>query len=110
VAAQDAIDYIDFEIDGTNLGGFTVQARVEVRTTNAATSVTPKIRNITDGTDAGVGAACSAINTDYSGVNCRQTIPITLVPGLKKYRLQLTPSTVNDEVFGIGYVEIFASA
>lgn len=109
-SAQDAVDFIDIELDGTNLGGFTKQLRVEVRTLNAGTSVTPKLRNVTDSTDAGTGVACSATNADYSGANQKQTITVTLATGVKKYRLQLTPSNATNGTFGIGYVEIFATS
>jgi hypothetical protein len=107
-SAQDAIDYIDVEIDGTNLAGLTVQARVEVRTANAGTSVTPKIRNVTDASDAVVGAACSS--TTFSGTNGTQTLTFTPAVGSKKYRLMLTPSNTTNDVYGIGVVELFATA
>jgi hypothetical protein len=107
-AAQDAIEYHDVEIDGTLLSGLTVRARVEVRSANAGTSVTPKIRNITDGADAVVGVACSA--TAFGGTNSIQTLVFTPALGIKKYRLQLTPSNVTDAVFGLGHLEIFATA
>lgn len=109
-SAQNAEDYLDIEIDGTNLGGFTANLRVECRTTNAGTSVTPKLRNMTDSTDAGTGAACSATATDYSGANQKQTIVVTIAAGIKKYRLQGTPSNVTNPTFVIGYLEIFATA
>lgn len=109
-SAQDAINWVDIELDGTNMGGLTKQLRVEVRVANAATSVTPKLRNVTDATDAGVGVACSATNADYSGTNQKQTITVTIASGVKKYRLQLTPSNTTHPCFGIGYVEIFATA
>lgn len=110
VAAQDAVDYVDIELDSTQLGGLTVQARVECRTANVATSVTPKIRNITDGTDAAVGAACTATDTDFSGANQKQTLPLTLAAGVKKYRLQGTPGNVDNGTFVIGHLEVFATA
>jgi hypothetical protein len=109
-SAQDAVDWIDVEIDGTNLAGLTVQARIEVRVINAATSVTPKIRNGTDSTDAGTGVACTATNANYGGTNQKQTITLTLASGVKKYRLMLTPSNTTHPVFGIGCIEIFATA
>lgn len=109
-SAQDAIDYIDVEIDGTNSGGFTKQARVEVRTENAATSITPKIRNVTDGTDAGTGVSSTATNTDYTGTNQKQTIALTLAAGVKKYRLQATPGAITHPTYCIGYIEQFATA
>jgi len=108
-SAQDAIDYLDVELDGDELAGMTIQARVEVRA-GAATAVTPKIRNVTDGTDAGTGVSCSATNSDYSGTNQKQTITVTLAAGVKKYRLQCTPANTTDGTRGIGYLEIFADA
>jgi hypothetical protein len=109
-AAQDAQDYVDVEIDGTNLGGFTAQARIECRTMAAGTSITPKVRNMTDGTDAGTGVACTATAADYSGANQKQTITVTLASGIKKYRLQGTPSNTTNATFVIGYLEVFATA
>ncbi len=109
-SAQDAVEYIDIELDGTNLAGLTVQARVEVRTLNGGTSVTPKVRNVTDSTDAGTGVACTATDADYSGTNQKQTIAVTLAAGVKKYRLMLTPGNTSAGVLGIGYIEIFATA
>lgn len=107
-AAQDAIDYLDIELDGTNLAGFTISLRVECRTSNAGTSVTPKLRNVTDGTDAATGAACSA--TTFGGANGTQSITATIAAGVKKYRLMATPSNTTNPVFIIGYLEIWANA
>ena len=94
---------------GTNLTGFTVQARVDVRA-GAATGITPKIRNVTDGTDAGTGTACTATDADYSGTAQQQTITVTLAAGAKKYRLQGIPANTTDGTYCIGSLEIFASA
>lgn len=109
---HDALDYVDIEIDGTNQGGITYQARVEVRTANPGCSITPKIRNVTDSTDAGTGAACTATNVDYSGTNQRQTITITLAGGVKKYRLQYTLGAlgVGMDTWCKGEIESFATA
>ena len=108
-SVQDAIDYIDIELDGTNMGGLTKQLRVECRTTNAGTSVTPKLRNLTDATDAAVGAACTATNADYSGTNQTQTIAVTIAAGVKKYRLQGTPQNATYPTFVSGYLELFST-
>lgn len=107
-AVQDAIDYQDIEIDGTSLGGFTKRLRVQVRSENAATSITPKLRNVTDGTDAGVGAACSAVT--FAGANGIQSIAVVLAAGVKTYRLQGTPSNAANPTYVIGYLEVFADA
>lgn len=106
-SAQDAVDWIDIEIDGTNLGGMTKQLRVECRA-GAGTAVTPKLRNVTDATDAGTGASCTGTAADYSGTNQKQTITVTIASGVKKYRLQGTPANTTDPTFVIGNLEIFA--
>lgn len=106
-AVIDAFDYLDIELDGTNLGGLTVQARVEVRVENSGLSVTPSIRNVTDSSDAGTGVACNATTADYSGSNQKQTITVTLAAGLKKYRLRLTPTNNTYMFWSLGFLEIF---
>ena len=104
--ATDAINWIDVEVDGTAFAGWTLRARVEVRTSDVGTSVTPRVQNVTDATTAGTGVASTATATDYTGVNQIQTITVTLAAGVKKYRLQLTPSNANSDVYGIGYLEL----
>lgn len=106
----DVFDYRDVEIDGTNLGGLTIEARVEVRTGNAATSITPKIRNVTDGTDVVVGVACTATNADYSGAAMKQNLTMVLATGVKKYRLQYTTNNGSNPVFAHGEILIYANA
>lgn len=98
-AAQDAIDYFDIDLDGS--AGYVVTVKVEVRTSNAATSVTPKVRNITDASDSVVGSACTATAADYSGANSKQTLTLVLAAGVKTYRFQLTPQNVTNPVYGI---------
>jgi hypothetical protein len=105
----DAEEYIDVELDGTEFQtGATVRARVEVRSANAGTSITPKIRNVTDSTDAVVGAACTASDADYSGSNQKQTLSFTPASGVKKYRLQFTNSNATNGAYGApSYLEVF---
>lgn len=111
VGPHDAENYIDVEIDGTNLSGLTARARVEVRG-RAGVSITPKVRNMTDSTDAGTGAACTASNPDFSGTNQKQTITLTLASGVKKYRLQYTlgANALVADTWCLGEIEIFATA
>ena len=111
-AASPVHNYIDIELDGTLLSGFTVRARVECRTTNAGTTVTPSVYNVTDAGSAGAtgAAACAATNEDYSGTDQKQTLVFTPAVGVKKYRLLGTPSNADNDVFVIGYFEIFADA
>lgn len=99
-------EYIDIEIDGTKYAGLTVRARVEVRTANAATSVTPRVQNMTTAATAGTGVSSTATNADYSGTNQKQTITLTLAAGLNTYRLQVTGGNATNDIFAIGYVEV----
>lgn len=108
-SAQDVESYHDIELDGTNLGGFTKQIRVECRA-GAGTAVTPKLRNVTDSSDAGVGASCTGTAADYSGTNQKQTITVTIASGVKKYRLMGTPANTTDPTFEVGDLEIFATS
>jgi hypothetical protein len=106
-SVMDAYDYLDIEIDGTTLqSGMTVQARVEVRVENAATSVTPRIYNVTTATAMVTGNACTATAADFSGTDQKQALSFTPTTGVNKYRLQLTPSNATWRVWGIGYLEI----
>lgn len=102
----DVPEYVDFEIDGTLLGGLTVRALVEVRTANIATAVTPKVRNVTAASDAVVGTAHSA-TTSWAA----QTLTFTPVTGVNKYRVQVTGSNATHEVFCKGIsVQMYATA
>lgn len=110
VGPFDAVNFIDLEIDGTNQTGVTFQARVEVRTDRAGCTITPKIRNVTDSTDAGVGVACSAGDPAYGGANQKQTIALTIATGVKKYRLMFTLSSPSGTTWCIGEIERLVTA
>lgn len=110
VGPFDAYNFVDIEIDGTNQVGMTFQARVEVRVGMQGQSITPKIRNITAGTDAGVGAACTAGDPAYAGANQRQTIALTILTGVNKYRLQYTLGRPSGNTWAAGEIEHFATA
>jgi hypothetical protein len=104
-AVIEAYDYLDIEIDSTELEGLRVIARVEVRVENVGLSVTPQIYNVTDASVAGTGAACAATAADYSGTDQKQSFSVTLGDGVKKYRLRLTPSNNTYQFWAIGYLE-----
>jgi len=91
---QDAFNYRDFIIPDAASAGAVWVAEVELVCENAATTITPRIRNITDSSDAVVGAACAA--TTWGGTNSYQTLSFTPVVG-KRYRLQFIKS---DDVYG----------
>jgi hypothetical protein len=109
---HDAEDYVDVELDATLLTGLTVRARVEVRTNNPGVSITPKIRNVSGGTDAGTGSACTAGASDFTGTNQKQTITITLGVGIQKYRLMYTlgANAMLADTWCVGELEVFATA
>jgi hypothetical protein len=99
----DIPEYRDVALDSTKLGGLSVRARVEVKTANAGTSVTPKIRNMTDSTDKVVGTASTSLTF------VEQLLVMTpLTAGDKKYRLQLNTNNGTNDVFGFGVVELYA--
>ena len=110
VGPYDAYNFVDIEIDGTNQVGMTFQARVECRVGMYGQSITPKIRNITAGTDAGVGVACTAGDPAYAGTNQKQTIALTILTGVNKYRLQYTLGRPSGASWVTGEIEHFATA
>jgi hypothetical protein len=98
----DVYDFRDVEIDSTNLGGLSVRARVEGKTENAGTSVTPRVRNITDATTLVTGTAITSLTF------VEQLLVMTpLVAGTKKYRLQGTTNNATNDVYLFGLVETY---
>lgn len=109
-SVQDAPEYVDVTIDGTDIAGFTVQAEVQVRA-GAATAITPKVRNITAASDAGTGVSATGTAADYSGTNQQQTISVTLATGSNVYRLQGTPANTTDFTYlAPSELRVFATA
>lgn len=88
-----------FEIDNSGgqlsgSSGVVIQVRCRLRVGDGSISITPSVYNVSDAatvTSTG-GAACSAINLDFSGANQEQTLVFTPASGVKRYRLQGTPS------------------
>lgn len=105
-------NFMDVELDGTLLSGLTVNARVAVRTNNPLVIITPRMWNVTDGTVAGTGSACSAGAPDYTGTNQQQTIAMTVPTGVKQYRLQYSISALalDCDSWVSGEVEVGATA
>lgn len=110
-APQDAIDWVDVELDGTDTTGLTHRIRVELRA-GAATAVTFKLRNVTTSVDmvlSPVAASCTGTSAAYPNTNNQlQSCTFTPTTGVNKYRLQIIPANTTDPVYGIGYIEIFA--
>jgi hypothetical protein len=126
------IDWVPLLIDNTSsqLSGFTdsppsgsaatfvCQVRFFVRVSNSAINVTPKIlygSSMTSfGSTATVSgtAACSAMDSDYSGTNQIQTVTVTLPAGARYFKPQLTiagtPAS-GYQVWGRAYADLFVS-
>lgn len=96
-------EYWDVLLDWRHIGGKTVVARCEVYTENAGTSVTARLKNVTD-----------AVNTDGSAVSTADTwtesvitIPTPGVLAVKRYRLYIVGSNATNGIRGCGCVELY---
>lgn len=98
----DVYDYRDVQIDATKLGGLTVRARVEGKTSESTTSVTPRIRNITDDITLVTGSAITSLTF------VEQLLAMPVVGVNKKHRLQGTTNNENFDVWLFGVIETFA--
>lgn len=82
------IDNTGGQLSGSS--GIVIQVRTRLRVEDVSITVTPEVYNITDGaivTSTG-GAACSAINLDFSGSNQEQTLTFTPASGVKRYKVR----------------------
>lgn len=98
----DVVEYRDIDLAEEELTGLTHRARVEGKTANATTSVTPIIRNVTDGTDLATGTAITA--TSFT----EQLLAMTLPEGAsKRYRLRGQTNNATNEVWLLGVCETY---
>lgn len=97
--AQDAFDAVPFVIPDAASAGATYKALVYAKTADAGTTITPRIRNITDSTTAVTGSAVSA-----TSFGAPQTLTFTPVVG-KEYRLQFTKSNDDAPAWGFGVLQ-----
>lgn len=91
----EAIDYLDFIMPDAASTGAVWEALIDLKCENAATTITPKIRNITDSTDAVIGSAHAS--TSWGS----QTLAYTPASG-KTYRLMLVKSDDVYQAYAIG--------
>lgn len=104
-SAVDHPNYWDAIIDWTRNGsGWTVIARCEGVTENAATTLTIRIRNVTDSQNHDATTVISS--TSYA--ERLITIPVPAVLGVKRYRLQLIQSTATYGVNALGIIEAYS--
>ncbi len=97
--AQDAIDYLEFEVPTSASSGFVYKVNVEIRTENAATTVTPQLYNVTDASVTWTGSA----GTSTAWGTYQLSGALTILVG-KRYRLRLTKSNDTYESYGIGTI------
>lgn len=86
--------------NGNEDGGLTLEAVIFSYSSNAGTSVTVRVRNTTDGSNAGTTAA----RTDTTVQ--RDVVTLTLVAGIKTYRLEWNASNTTNPVFAWGYLRL----
>jgi hypothetical protein len=97
--AQDAVDYIEFEVPTSDSGGHVYKVVCEIKTENAATTVTPRLYNVTDASVNWTGSA----GTSTAWGTYQVSSSLTIAAG-KKYRLQFTKSDDLYESWGIGVI------
>ena len=92
--------YYDFDLNSTDLGGLTVDVMYYSYTSNAATSVQLRLRNITDSTTIDTSTAVSATSLT------KEVRTVTLTSGTKTYRLQITGSNTTHPVTGYALLRL----
>lgn len=113
----DLLDPVPLVIDNTggqwssfsdaNGAVLVAQFRFEVRVSDAAITVTPKLRygatftTITTVATISGAAACAATASDYSGTNQYQTVTVTLPSGVKLWKPQLTVAGTGGDPYSV---------
>ena len=90
---------VEVTLDTVALGRTTGTVSVQLRAD--AGTVTARFRNVSDGVTAGTSGAGSG-----AAYGAPVTIAITLTPGSKRYRLELSPSVSDVDIAGMGYAQI----
>jgi hypothetical protein len=86
--------------NGDNDGGLTLEAVVSYYTSDAATSVQVRVRNLTDSSNAATGTLSTAtLRTD-------ETLTLTLASGVKSYELQWDAGNTTNPVYAWGYIRL----
>jgi len=95
---QDAFDVVPILVHDADSSGGVYTVKVDCKCANAATTLTPKIRNVTDSTDTVIGSA--AASTSWAA----QVLAFTPVVG-KEYRLMFVKSDDVYPCWGIGFLK-----
>lgn len=97
---HDAPEYVNLTLDGSVLAGFTVQARIEVKTEDAGTTVQPQIFDVTASTVHVAGTPTTSLVWE------EQLLTLTLPGASRQFRLQVVKSNGNAVVYAIGLIEV----
>ena len=84
-------------IDGTKYAGYTLTVVATCYTSNAGTTIQPILRNLTNATNAGVGAATAVVTPTL------QTFTATITAGVNLYELEGLASNATNPVYWSGY-------
>jgi hypothetical protein len=96
---QDAPEYAELMVPTSTYGGYVYKVECEIRTEDAATTVTPRLYNITDAAVAWTGSA----GTSTAWGTYQLSSSVTIAAG-KRYRLQATKSDDAVEAWVIGRI------
>ena len=103
-AYQRVTHAVPFQVPATEQTGGVWKARVYLKCEDAAVTITPKIRNITDGSDEVVGDACSGTSDAYTGTNQNQLLTFTPAVG-KIYELHAVKSDTTKDCWVVGTLQ-----
>lgn len=103
-AAQRVAHAVPFQVVAAEQTGGVWKARVYLICEDAAVTITPTIRNITDGSDAVVGSACSGTSAAYTGTNQNQLLTFTPAVG-KIYELWAAKSANTKDCWCVGTLQ-----
>jgi hypothetical protein len=100
-------DYLEWEIDGTNLSGLSVYFEVNMQCGPTLSSCTGSMQLYNVTTAAAI--ASSAVSVIFSSVNERghtKSAALTLTSGINRYRAQIKTSDATKVVAGVARVSI----
>ena len=98
---QRVVGCVPFKLPSTVEAGGVWKAHVLMDCEDAAVTITPKIRNVTDGTDAVIGSACSGTDDAWTGTGQDQLLTFTPAVG-KIYELWAMKSGLTKECWIVG--------
>lgn len=104
--AKDAEAALDFQLPDSASSGGVWKVVVEVVTEDVATTVTPRLYNVTDSTATWTGSAGTSTSWGTAAEQVSSTL--TIATG-KRYRLQFTKSDDAVAAYGLGYLRRTAS-